>query len=675
MKILSIFHICLSGILLLLFLQGCAAPPTKTYVKDGIEYGKVRGAFRHRWWNYYERGLSFMEGEFYNEAISDFDQAIEQRFADQRMARTYGMHFIDYFPHREMGLVYYLLGDYDTAKKELELSQQQHPSAKAQYYLDRIRKILMERENPEISIPRIMVDLPSDEIWTKDDPFIIAGRVEDQQYVSGITLAGNSLFLEAAEQRIDFEEELELEQGQHIIDIAAENLLGGESDRRVIIHVDRQGPVITLETYPPDAPAQNSINGFLYDESGEISLSVDGVQVPVPEGEDIPFTAPVKPEAKYVTLIAKDKLGNETQAEVGIKSLMALNRYPLLASSEFGDIMSDIDGYKLALSIGKQDTRNPVIKLTGWSDEQTVFLDKAYIEGDVRDESDIVDLTINNVPVLRRKSQIIFFNHLVDLREGKNFVEVRAKDRRGNEAVKKISIVRQVPRVFQLGSRFSMTLIPFEINGLVTGLGDMYENLFLVKLMDQNRFRIIEREKLDIVLQEQKLSRSELINRQTALKLGRLVAAQTTLVGNFIETRIGIEVVARLIDNETSELLAVKDVYDEYKDRAALLSLAEGLAVKFHREFPLVDGMVVQEKGNSFFTDLGEGKTKPQRRLIVYREGEKIRHPDTGKVLGSDTEIIGYARVTQVMGDMSQAELLEDLKEKDIKIRDKVMSQ
>jgi hypothetical protein len=197
----------------------------------------------------------------------------------------------------------------------------------------------------------------------------------------------------------------------------------------------------------------------------------------------------------------------------------------------------------------------------------------------------------------------------------------------------------------------------------------------MVNLMDQNRFRLIEREKLDKVLQELKYSRSDLVDRENALKAGRLVAAQATLVGNFIETRTGIEIVSRLIDNETSVILAEKDIYGEYKDRSSLMLLAEGLAIKYHQEFPLVEGMIVQEKGDSFFTDLGEGKTKPQRRLIVYREGEAIRHPDTGKVLGSDTEIIGYARVTQVMGGMSRAEPIEGLKKKDIRIKDKVMTQ
>jgi hypothetical protein len=62
--------------------------------------------WRARWWNYYKRGTSYAAGEFWTEAIADLQQAIAQRSVDQRQARTYGLHFIDYFPHRELGIVY-----------------------------------------------------------------------------------------------------------------------------------------------------------------------------------------------------------------------------------------------------------------------------------------------------------------------------------------------------------------------------------------------------------------------------------------------------------------------------------------------------------------------------------------------------------------------------------------
>ncbi len=145
-KRLQILILFLVSLILLSLCQCAVQSAGPVYTKDGKEYGKIGGAFRHKWWNYYERGLSYADGEFYKEAQADLREAVRQRDKDQRMARTYGMHFIDYFPHRELGIVYYQLGNSGLAKEELDLSLRQFPSAKARFYLDRVRKALIEQK-------------------------------------------------------------------------------------------------------------------------------------------------------------------------------------------------------------------------------------------------------------------------------------------------------------------------------------------------------------------------------------------------------------------------------------------------------------------------------------------------------------------------------------------------
>lgn len=102
--------------------------------------------------------------------------------------------------------------------------------------------------------------------------------------------------------------------------------------------------------------------------------------------------------------------------------------------------------------------------------------------------------------------------------------------------------------------------------------------------------------------------------------------------------------------------MASKDVYDEVIDAPGLRRLAEGLALKLHSEFPLMEGIVVEKSDNAVFTDLGAGKVKLNRRLIIYRE-EPITHPKTGKVLGNKSVIVGRAAVSEVMEDLSKADL------------------
>lgn len=639
-----------------LSLWSCAGQPSgPTYVKNGKEYGKVRGAFRHRWWNYYERGLSFAEGEFFPEAVADLKEAVQQRVKDQRMARTYGMHFIDYFPHRELGVVYYEMGNLEVARQELGLSLNYFPSAKAQFYLDRVRKALIERLGREVPPPKLTLTLENTEFWTKEDPVVISGIAEDEYYVAGITIRGMPLFLDGSQKRIPFREALDLSGGRHTIEVVAKNLVEKTTKRKVVIHVDRKGPIVTLEELHFDGvlPGREvRICGSIYDEAGVSDLSINGQPVAVDKGVEVPFTARLIIDEDSLELVARDELGNETSALIPLSAPSASHPPVLLACVE-----SDVEGFLVAGIFGPKDTRPPDIRLKGWTDTQTVFLEKVYIEGQVSDESKIESLTINQMPILRRQGLHIFFSHMADLKEGENIISIEARDEAGNRTSKKITVIRRVPKALQLAERLSLTAFPFEQKGEVSEASLAFQDNLIDALVNQNRFRVVERDKLDVILEEQKLSRTRLFDKRIALKLGRLVAAQSVITGSIIETRTGIEIVARMIDAETSEILASQDVYDEVKDLPALRSLAEGMAVKFHRDFPLVDGLVIEHKGEHIFTDLGKDMIKLRRRLLVFRE-EPVKHPVTGKVLGADNIIIARARVTQVMAKMSKAELL-----------------
>ncbi len=669
-SILILSHIILCASML--FVCGCAAPaPDKVYVKDGKEYGKVCGLFRCRWWNYYERGLSFLDGEYFDEAVLDLNLALEQRDKDQRMARTYGMHFIDYFPHRELGVTYYEMNKFDEAKQELELSISQIPTAKAIFYLDRVRKSLIEKMEKIVTPPELTLSIKADEIWTRDDPIILSGYAEDDNYVAGISIRDVPVFLEGSRKRISFSERLELTQGTHSVEVKAKNLPGKITTRKVLFHVDREGPTITLEEMRVDKGRPEKrvmVKGFIDDEAGVTGLSINGREISIPEGIEIPFTHELTLDSDMLELAALDRLGNRTTALLPLTSISAGN-----AGVQLAFVGPDLDCYILSGLFGASDTSPPNIRFKGWIETQTVFLEKVYIEGRANDESRIKSLTVNDVPVLRREGSHIFFAHMAKLEVGHNIINIEAADEHGNKASRKITVTRKIPKALQLAERMSLTSFPFDQKGEVSDACLAFQDNLIDALVNRNRFRMIERDKLDIILREQEFSRTRLFDRNTAIKAGKLVAARSVITGDIIETRNGIEIVSRMIDTETSEIMATEDVYSEVKGLPALASLAEGMAIKFHRDFPLVGGVVIKRKGKSIFTDMGQDKIKLQRRLIVYKD-EPVKHPVTGKILGADSEIIAHAYITQVEAEMSKAELT-DGRDKTINRLDKVISE
>jgi hypothetical protein len=398
-------------------------------------------------------------------------------------------------------------------------------------------------------------------------------------------------------------------------------------------------------------------------------LRINGRSLAIRPDIEVAFTYQLSADQDEFEFMAGDILGNHTTARISLTGLRTAHDTRVI----YAGLSSDLNNSVQAAVFGSQGTRAPEIILRGWTDKQTVYLEKVYLEGQVKGESPVVGLEINSKPILKRKGKLILFSQFIELAEGENQIVIRARDEKGQVAKKTISIIRRIPKALQLAERMSLTVLPFDQKGDLTAASDFFQDFMIDAIVNQDRFQVVERNKLDIILQEQKLSRTNLFDEKTALKVGRLVAAQSLVAGSIIQTRLGSEIIARMIDTETSDILAVVDIYDEVADISSLRSLSEGLAIKFHREFPLIDGVVVQKKGNSIFTDLGKGKIKIRRRLIVFRE-EPIKHPVTGKWLGSDNVILGRARVTQVMPELSKADIL-DGKTETIKPLDKVITE
>jgi hypothetical protein len=60
--------------------------------------------------------------------------------------------------------------------------------------------------------------------------------------------------------------------------------------------------------------------------------------------------------------------------------------------------------------------------------------------------------------------------------------------------------------------------------------------------------------------------------------------------------------------------------------------------------------------------------------IILYRKGEEIRHPLTGKYLGSDIEKLGAADIEEINENSSKSKLSDKNSENNIKVQDMVIT-
>ncbi|MBW1791120.1 MAG: hypothetical protein JRJ14_02445, partial [Deltaproteobacteria bacterium] len=229
------------AICLMTFFSGCESSRSK-HTKNGKEYGVTQGLFRARWWNYYERGSSFAEGGFWEESARDFKEAIKQRPDDQRRTRTYGMHFINYFPHRELGIVFYETGHIDEAIKELETSLATVDSAKAKFFLNKCRESRIKSTGLDKCPPKIVILDPGGDIICNQFSITVSGEVEDDNFISSISINGSPKFIELTQKKLPFESVIDLSSGTNVVTVVAKDLVGHASSKTIRIEADWNGP-------------------------------------------------------------------------------------------------------------------------------------------------------------------------------------------------------------------------------------------------------------------------------------------------------------------------------------------------------------------------------------------------------------------------------------------------
>jgi len=74
-------------------------------------------AQKMKWYKAYFLGLKAMEQGNYVEAAKHFEACLRVKNQDRKKIRAYGTVFIEYYPHRELGITLYHLGKKDMARK------------------------------------------------------------------------------------------------------------------------------------------------------------------------------------------------------------------------------------------------------------------------------------------------------------------------------------------------------------------------------------------------------------------------------------------------------------------------------------------------------------------------------------------------------------------------------
>jgi class 3 adenylate cyclase/CHAT domain-containing protein/Tfp pilus assembly protein PilF len=202
----------------------------------------------------------------------------------------------------------------------------------------------------------------------------------------------------------------------------------------------------------------------------------------------------------------------------------------------------------------------------------------------------------------------------------------------------------------------TITLLGFESRGRMAFREGEYDFMTLKigqALEGQTRARLVERNVMDKLLAELKLSSSALADQRTALQLGRVLSARLITVGTVAGGPSEWTLTIRVIETETSQVVAsVAQSFPVSQSTAQVADVvAKDLAAKLRKMYPL-RARVTGGGGGEAVLNVGTGEgAAVGQKLLIFRESPS-----------GQREVIGEAEITEVTEKSSRAKLAGDAK-------------
>jgi curli biogenesis system outer membrane secretion channel CsgG len=235
-------------------------------------------------------------------------------------------------------------------------------------------------------------------------------------------------------------------------------------------------------------------------------------------------------------------------------------------------------------------------------------------------------------------------------------------------------------------------------------VGRAAQDMMVTALVKGDAFRVVDRERLQALMQEKNLSISGDVDPKTAVKVGKLLGVEYIIVGSITEfgvtnsgasapgfgglpsfsmktQRMDAAIDARAINTSTGEIVWADTAKDSSSDKSVYVGgagggshdgekldkilrpvvqkLATSVSAKKLETGGLggasdasgVVGKIAKADGGTLYVNAGsEAGIQEGDEFQVYRVGEQIKDPDTGEVLGANEVKVGRVKITSVKG-------------------------
>jgi curli biogenesis system outer membrane secretion channel CsgG len=221
-------------------------------------------------------------------------------------------------------------------------------------------------------------------------------------------------------------------------------------------------------------------------------------------------------------------------------------------------------------------------------------------------------------------------------------------------------------------------------------LGTSASDILITELAKSGKFIVVERDKLDSIMKEQKLGMTGAIDANTAAKVGKILGLNAIVTGaisqfgtetegsEYLITQSKSQVVKctvdiRVVDAETGQILyadsgsglgrkhtggvlglGTRAGYDESLEgealRAAIVKFTNNIVTQVEKK-PW-SCRVADVDAQSIYLNAGNDSGLPVgKTLVAYHVGRAIKDPTTGLVIGNTEDKVGEIKVNRYFGD------------------------
>lgn len=248
------------------------------------------------------------------------------------------------------------------------------------------------------------------------------------------------------------------------------------------------------------------------------------------------------------------------------------------------------------------------------------------------------------------------------------------------------------PSTVWAGEKKRIGVVDFENASQVSDrtMGRGISDILVNELVKNKSYQVIEREQLAQMMREKRLgidgfstgpSQYVKFEGLDYLVVGKIVEAgaqQVNLFGLATQTKVKVVLSVRMIDANSGGILwaeqaegsvtlgALNDnsgrtIFAEGQSNSAFSEAARKAVAKvvdkINQVNPL-EGFVVQCSGKKVYIDLGhEQGVQSGQSYTVFREGNVIVHPVTGRILGAEKQDIATIKIISVETDMAVGEV------------------